>query len=87
MPTPGVNIGSSDWRRLYRNGALGALRRPRGRLAPNPLAADNERLRCANAKLARRLATAERIIEIQRNISELLGIPLDPESDDDKSGS
>lgn len=76
-----------EWRRLYRSGALGALARPRGRPAPNPLSGENERLRRANAKLSHRLATAERIIEIQRNISELLGIPLDPESDDEQSGS
>ena len=34
-----------DWRRQYRDGALGALARPRGRPRPNPLAAEVEALR------------------------------------------
>jgi hypothetical protein len=34
-----------------------------------------------------RLAQAERIIEIQGKVSELLGIPLDPASDDEQSAS
>jgi hypothetical protein len=33
------------------------------------------------------LAQAERIIQIQGNVSELLGIPLDPASDDEQSAS
>ena len=76
-----------DWRRQYRLGALSNLARPRGRPRPNPLAAENEQLRRANARLSQRLATAERIIEIQGKVSELLGIPLAPSSDDEPSGS
>ena len=75
-----------EWRRQYRSGALHGLARPRGRPKPEPLAAENERLRRANARLTRKLATAAAIIELQRKASELLGIPLDPESDDDESG-
>jgi transposase len=52
-----------------------------------PLVADNEQLRRRNARLARRLTTAERIIVIQGKVSELLGIPLAQSSDDDESGS
>jgi hypothetical protein len=37
--------------------------------------------------LAKRLAQAERIIEIQGKVSELLGISLDPASDDEQSAS
>jgi len=76
-----------DWRRQYRTGALRNLAHPRGRPAPNPLAKENERLRQQNRRLERRLATAERIIEIQGKVSELLGIPLAQPSDDDESGS
>ena len=75
-----------DWRRQYRSGALHALARPRGRPRPDPLRAENERLRRVNARLERSLATASAIIELQRKASELLGIPLDPVSDDDESG-
>ena len=76
-----------DWRRQYRLGALSNLARPRGRPKPNPLAAENEQLRRRNARLEQRLATAERIIEIQGKVSELLGIPLARSSDDEPSGS
>jgi transposase-like protein len=73
-----------DWRRQYRAGALGALAKPPGRPKPHPLAAEVEQLRRVNARLEARLARAERIIEIQGKVSELLGIPLargeDPES-------
>jgi len=44
-------------------------------------------LRRDNQRLAARLAQAQRIIEIQGKVSELLGIPLDPASDDDESAS
>lgn len=76
-----------DWRRQYRAGALSSLARPRGRPRPHPLAAENEQLRRRNTRLSQRLATAERIIEIQGKVSELLGIPLAQSSDDDESGS
>ena len=75
-----------DWRRQYRSGALRELAKPRGRPKPDPLAREVERLRRENARLGRRLATATAIIELQRKASELLGIPLDPVSDDDESG-
>jgi transposase-like protein len=77
-----------DWRRLYRAGALSALARPKGRpRTKDPLADEVERLRRRNARLEARLATAERIIEIQGKVSELLGIPLAQASEDVESGS
>jgi transposase len=76
-----------EWRRLYRFGALHNLAHPRGRPPGNPLSVENERLRRRVATLEARLATAERIIEIQGKVSELLGIPLAQSSDDEPSGS
>jgi hypothetical protein len=77
-----------DWRRPYRAGALSALVRPKGRPKKrDPLADEVERLRRRNARLEARLASAERIIEIQGRVSELLGIPLARTSEDDESGS
>jgi transposase len=76
-----------DWRRARDRGALEALARPKGRPKPHPLAKENERLTRQNARLEGRLATAERIIEIQSKVSELLGIPLAQPSEDDESGS
>ena len=76
-----------DWRRQRDAGALEALARTRGRKPTDPMQAEVERLRRANERLATRLAQAERIIEIQGKVSELLGIPLDPASDDEQSAS
>jgi len=76
-----------DWRRARDRGALEALARPSGRPRPNPLAVEVDRLTRQNARLEGRLATAERIIEIQSKVSELLGIPPAPVSEDDESGS
>ncbi len=75
-----------DWRRARERGALDALARPSGRPRPNPLTKEVERLQRENARLASRLDTAQRIIEIQGKVSELLGIPL-TRSDDAPSGS
>ena len=61
-----------EWRRLYRAGALSGLARPRGRPAPHPLAAENERLRDKVGHLEARLTRAEKVIAVQGNVSALL---------------
>ncbi len=68
----------SEWRKLYRAGALQALRDDkRGRkIAKHPLEDENEKLRKQNERLANRLERAETIIEIQKKVSAMLGIPL-----------
>jgi|TARA_B100001964_G_scaffold231672_1_gene286577 transposase-like protein len=68
----------SAWRKLYRAGALRALRDDkRGRKATkHPLEDENARLRKQNARLAGRLKQAETIIEIQKKVAAMLGIPL-----------
>jgi transposase len=68
----------STWRDQYRAGALRALRDDkRGRKATkHPLEDENERLRKQNARLAGRLEQAEAIIEIQKKVAAMLGIPL-----------
>jgi transposase len=76
-----------DWRRQRETGALEALARKRGPKPTDPARAQVERLRRENERLAKRLAQAEKIIEIQGKVSELLGIPLDPASDDEQSAS
>src|SRR5262245_55654433 len=76
-----------DWRRQREAGALQALARKRGPKPADPTRVELERLRRANERLAKRLAQAEKIIEIQGNVSELLGIPLDPASDDGQSAT
>ena len=68
----------SKWRKLYRTGALHALSDDnRGRKATkNPLEDEVARLRKQNDRLAQRLEQAETIIEIQKKVSSMLGIPL-----------
>jgi transposase-like protein len=58
------------WRKLHSTGDLVAPRR--GRRKQEPAADELERLRRENAKLQRRLAKAEQIIEVQGKVSKLL---------------
>jgi transposase-like protein len=68
----------TDWRRQRDAGVLGALtpakRGPKS-LPPNPLAAELASARQDNARLQRRLDRAEAIIDLQKKVAELLGIP------------
>lgn len=77
----------TTWRRQREAGTIEALRpKKRGRRGRrrDPVIQENERLRRENDRLARRLQKAETIIEIQKKISELLGIPLShPEPGED----
>ena len=70
-----------DWRREYRTGAAqGLSRRHRGPKGKDPLVRQKEALEGQVARLQQRLRQAERIIEVQKKVSELLGIPLTEES-------
>ena len=75
----------TTWRRQREQGALeGLTPKRRGRKATRnePLVAECERLRKENERLSQRLEQAELIIEVQKKVSELLGIPLKrPEPD------
>lgn len=74
----------TDWRRQRAAGLFDALtptRRGRKTAAPNPLAADMAALQRDYARLTRRLAHAEAIIEVQKKVAELLGLP--PAQSDD----
>jgi len=63
------------WRRQRARGELAALApRRRGRPAPSPEAQELARLRQENERLARRLAAAETVIEVQGKVSALLGL-------------
>ena len=74
----------TTWRRQYRAGALTALKDDkRGRKqTKNPLEDEVSRLQRDNARLVRRLEQAETIIEIQKKVSSMLGIPLMDEGND-----
>lgn len=76
-----------DWRRQRDAGALEAFSKRRGRPRPDPREREIARLRTDNVRLRRRLDQAEKIIEVQGKVSELLGISLDPASDEQESDS
>ncbi len=70
----------SSWRRQREEGALKELARKRGRKPTDPLEAENAELR-RRAELAEvELAKAQRVIEVQGNVSALLGDLLEPQS-------
>jgi len=79
----------TTWRRQRDNGTIEALSpKKRGRKShrQDPLIQENEQLRRQNDRLARRLKKAEAIIDFQKKISEILGIPLSqPESEENDS--
>ena len=76
----------STWRRQREQGALEGLRpKKRGRkaAAQDANTLEVERLRKENERLQRRLDQAELIIDVQKKVSALLGIPLkSPASDE-----
>jgi len=68
----------SEWRKQRDEGALSALARPRGRRKPHPLEAENARLRRRAEHAEAELAKARKAIEVQGNVSALLGELLEP---------
>jgi transposase-like protein len=71
----------TTWRRQREAGALSALspkKRGRPATAASPLARRVAELERDKARLERRLLQAEAVIEVQKKISEILGIPLKP---------
>ena len=75
----------NTWRHQRNEGSLAALTpKQRGRKAslPDP---EIERLLKENTRLAKRLKQAELIIDVQKKVSQILGITLDtpPESEND----
>lgn len=72
----------TEWRRERERGALAGLTpKKRGRKAApkNPLADENELLRRQNAQLQAELDKAKVIIDVQKKLSSLLGIPMTEE--------
>jgi transposase len=70
----------TTWRRQRTDGVLSALtpqKRGRKASAQHPLRAENETLRTENARLTTRLKQAELIIDVQKKVSQILGIPLE----------
>ncbi len=69
------------WRQQRDQGTLAGLapkRRGRKPKANDPLVTENEWLRRENQRLTEKLRQAETVIEVQKKLSEILGIPLPP---------
>ena len=69
----------TTWRRQREEGTLLALnpkKRGRKAAARNPFLMENEQLRKENDRLHKRLYQAELIIEVQKKVSQILGVPL-----------
>lgn len=77
------------WRRQRREGALQGLaahKRGRKPQPSNPLAKRVAELERENRKLSERLRQAEVIIDVQKKVSQILGIPLE-KAEDCENGS
>jgi len=77
----------ATWRRQREQGVLDALGpRKRGRKPKrkDAVALENERLTRENKRLAERLRQAEVIIDVQKKVSEMLGISTARTNDDER---
>jgi len=66
------------WRRQRAQGILDGLAPKKRGGKPEPLALENAQLRLKNQRLEEQLQRAELIIEVQKKISQLLGLPTEP---------
>ena len=68
------------WRRELQAGALAGLKPKKRGPKADPLALENARLRREIARLQAQLERAETILEVQKKLSLLLGLPTAPPS-------
>lgn len=68
----------SEWRKQREAGSLEALERPRGRRPVDPLEVENAALRRRAERAEAELEKARKVIEVQGNVSALLGQLLEP---------
>jgi transposase-like protein len=75
----------TSWRRQRERGELAGLAtKKRGRKAA-PRATENAKLRRENERLRKRLERAELIIEVQKNVSRLLGLSAEESEQEEQS--
>ncbi len=65
----------THWRRELRDGALAGLRPKKRGPKADPLALENAQLRREIEQLRAKLERAETILEVQKKLSSLLGVP------------
>jgi len=67
----------TNWRRQRERGELAGLAAQKRGPKVDPQAVENVRLRRENERLKKRLEQAELIIDVQKKVSQLLGIEID----------
>jgi len=67
----------TKWRRQRDEAAREEFDQPRGRKPAQPVEVENARLLRENAKLSKELSAAHLVIDVQKNVSALLGIALE----------
>ena len=75
----------TSWRQARQKGALAALSQKRGRIKKKETAEAKEvaRLRRQNARLRENLRRATAVIEVQKKVSDILGVDLNPSENDE----
>ena len=75
----------TSWRHARQKGALAALSQKRGRIKKKETAEAKEvaRLRRQNARLREKLRRATAVIEVQKKVSDILGVDLNPSENDE----
>jgi transposase len=76
----------THWRRELHDGALGGLKPKKRGPKSDPLALENAQLKREVVRLQAQLERAETIIEVQKKLSQLLGLPT-PQSPDENIAS
>lgn len=71
----------THWRRELREGALNGLKPKKRGPKSDPLAVENAQLKREIMRLQAKLGRAETIIEVQKKLSQLLGLPTPSETD------
>jgi len=66
----------TSWRKQRRAGTLRALGKKRGRKGKSAAELEVEKLRKENARLKRKLARADALLDAQKKIAEVLGVDL-----------
>lgn len=80
----------AEWRRQARDGGLASLTSGKRGPKPNPARAElkeNEMLKKKVLRLERELKTASLIIDVQKKVSQVLGIRLESFDDEEKKNS
>jgi len=77
----------STWKRQRERGELTGKRKARGRKGTDPLERENEVLRKRAEKAESDLLRARKVIEVQGNVSALLGELVEPKSADSETDS